>query len=306
MIRIITRNWSTLWEAGIECRRVKAAWVDYSTGALRDIIGTLSTKERLHLRHTVFRINGLLYLYARLQRTKHDTHLGVICGLITHLLDYFYDHYTPTVDEIDRIERIIRLRDVPLPNEPLHRALHDLSTTFWSLVPDPVAVGQILDKMLETQRESLLQSEPSRVLTRSEIEALTLAKGHRSLCLYFTIANPRFNPAEAAHLIPFGHYMQYMDDLEDFYEDQAEGRVSAVPSVAEGLRQARRLLKASEPHLAAYYNRPKYDYDLVRDMVQLYDSIIRITVQLRELTRHLPRTLQKGSFYGREVLGAAI
>ena len=143
------------------------------------------------------------------------------------------------------------------------------------------------------------------MLDDSGLAALTEAKGHHSLCLYFSIANPDFGPKEAKALIAFGRYMQYMDDLEDFYEDRCEGRSSPVPSLEQGFDEAERLLHAARTDLAAFYNDAGYAFDFVWDKILFYHRAIRFACIMRERSARLPRRARKMIHRTKEEIGRA-
>jgi len=296
MMRDFIRELRTWFDANAECGRARAEWLVLRDHYLQSAMETLSPKERLHIRHTVFRINGLMYLYAKLRRAQHNTQLGVLCGLVTHLLDYAYDYCSLSEDELDHIERVTCLQDQPNPNNSLETALYELCKLTWSIVPNPHLVQQALATMLRTQRESLVQNNIGKgnVLSGGELKQITFMKGHHSICLYFSIANPLFSSVEARHLESFGYYMQYMDDLEDFYEDRAEARTSSVSTVHEGLHEAYKLLIAARPDLATFYDNPRYDYDLVWGKLIFYHRALCVVCVIREWIRRLPQFMQRG------------
>jgi len=148
--------------------------------------------------------------------------------------------------------------------------------------------------MLSTQGLSTIQnSNYSRNTTVTDLDKITMLKGYHSVCLYFSIANPMFTKEESAHLVTFGYYMQYMDDLEDFYEDKLENRISSIISIDEGITEASRLLIEAQPDLAQFYDREEYEYDFVWDKVLFYHKAIIFACKAREKTRLLPKFLQK-------------
>jgi hypothetical protein len=104
----------------------------------------------------------------------------------------------------------------------------------------------------------------------------------------------------------FGHYMQYMDDLEDYYEDQAEGRISPVRSIHSGMVESTRLLMEAQPQLAEFYDYPHYQYDFVWNKVLFYHNAILLACRMREFTRRLPKSLQKIIICSKEVISYLI
>jgi hypothetical protein len=226
--------------------------------------------------------------------------------MITHLVDYFYDHCSPTADQIAKMERVIYLQEQPSESDPLQVALYRLSQVTWSLTPNPATVRQTLNSMLSTQKQSMVQMHPHVQLSENDLAHLTVNKGHRSLCLYFSIANPEFDVEEAASLMSFGHYMQFMDDLEDFYEDRAEGRNSTVSSGSENQEKATQLLRIAESDLVRFYNNDNYDYKFVRDRVLFFHNAMLFAFRIRELTRHFPKPVQRAIQTVRDFLSLLI
>lgn len=279
------------WNA--ECRRALFIWRDLRNTVLDRVIAEMPCNELDHLEHSVFRINAFMYLYARLRRQRHDTRLGVLCGILTYLLDYVYDKCSPTDERIDYLERLVNLEANPSGQGPTELAILQLVSLCWASLPDPEVVRCALAQMLCTQRDTMLQTSEQTPLTDDELRSLTKAKGHRSVCLYFSIANPHFSTNEAEHLAAFGYYMQYMDDLEDFYEDRSEHRGSCVPSVMAGCAEADGLLALAEPELAAFYDREAYDYDFFRTTARQYHRVILYACRRRELIRQLPQVFQR-------------
>ncbi len=292
--------------ANRECKRVKTELVKLNKSILAGILQELSYKEWLHLRHTTFRINALMYLYSKLVGIKHETHIGVLCGVITHLLDYFYDHHTPSSEEVMQIENIIFVKEEPANDNFLENKLHELSRIIWGYVSNQEVVKSTLQNMLSTQQASIIQNDIHSEIHAEQINNLTLLKGHHSLCLYFSILNPMFSEEEAKHLILFGHYMQFMDDLEDYYEDQAEGRISSVQSIDSDMDESTRLLMKAQPQLAEFYDNPHYRYDFVWNKILFYHNAILLACRLRELSRQLPKPLQKIIIYSKEAISYLI
>jgi len=274
-----------------ECQYAKKEWLYLSKNYLNTVTHQMSSKEYLHQRHTVFRIDMLMYLYARLRRQQGDTRLGVLCGLLTHLLDYFYDHRSMSNNDFAFAEQLIETRKDYHPYDPLTKALAELFSMFWSMVPNPSLVSRTLARMLETQRDSLQQVNER--ITLGNLEVLTRAKGHRSLCLYYSIANPDFDIEEAEHLEKFGYYMQYMDDLEDFYEDRFEHRYSCISSVTDGCDEASRLLDIALPDLATFYKGKKFDFEFFSNTVMFYHNFLMKSCQRRERLQYLPQGVQR-------------
>ena len=136
------------------------------------------------------------------------------------------------------------------------------------------------------------------------LSLLTRDKGHHSLCLYFAAVNPDFNEREALALTSFGNYMQYMDDLEDLYEDRAEGRQSLAPGVGRGMLRSTLLLHEARPDLASYYARSTtYDYGGVGGWLVVFHVGVLFACLVRELTRRLPRRIQRSMDRWHERLG---
>ena len=293
-------------DANNECGRVKAEFIKLDNGLLRPVTQELTKKEWLHLRHTVFRINSLMYLYSKLIRGRHDTRVGVLCGVVTHLLDYFFDHCNPLPEQVIRIREIIFLEKDPCPDEYLESALHELCRILWACIPNPQSVKNTLQEMLTTQELSLAQNSKSSNLEEREMSNLTETKGFHSLCLYFSIVNPNFTHDEASHLISFGLYMQYMDDLEDFYEDKTEKRQSPIVSIDLGFDQATRLLFKSEKDLADYYDNTSYKYNFVWDKVLFFHRSMLFACWMRERTMGLPRWMRKIIFISKEFISEFI
>jgi hypothetical protein len=274
-----------------ECHNAKKEWLYLSNKYLHRVKDQMSSKEYLHQRHTVFRIDMLMYLYARLRRQECNTRLGVLCGILTHLLDYLYDHRPLSTNDFAFLERLREARKDYNPYDSFTQAVAELSSIFWSIVPNPSLVSGTLAGMLETQRDSLQQVE--KYVTPGYLELLTKEKGHKSLCLYYSIVNPDFDKEEANHLVTFGHYMQHMDDLEDYYEDRLEHRNSCISNVAEGCDEANRLLKIALPDLAAFYKGEKFDFEFFSNAVMIYHNSLLKTCQRRERLQHFPSGVQK-------------
>lgn len=292
--------------ANRECKRVKTELANLNKSLLFGISQELSYKERLHLRHTTFRINALMYLYSKLVGLKHETRIGALCGAITHLLDYFYDQCAPSSEEVTRIENIIFAKEEPNNDDLLKSTLYELSRSLWDHVSNPEVVKSTLQNMLTTQGASIIQNDIHTEIHSDQMNSLTLLKGHHSLCLYFSILNPMFSEEEAKHLTLFGHYMQYMDDLEDYYEDQAENRISSVQSIDIGANESTRLLMKAQPQLAEFYDYPHYQYGFVWNKVLFYHHAMLLACRMRELTRRLPKSLQKIIIYSKEVVSYLI
>jgi hypothetical protein len=271
-----------------ECRRAEEEFARLECEGLEEVKAELSSKEVRHLTHTVYRINGLLYLYDHLRGARHHTRLGVLLGSITYLLDYAYDHVAKSTLDVEPFERLVMLQGAPVADTPVARSLSRLAREMWQLADNKGALRERLSMMLETQRLTMAQSVV-HPMPNDELESLTYEKGHRSLCLYFAAVNPVFGPDEAHALRKFGLYMQYMDDLEDFYEDLAERRQSPVPSPARGVLRATTLLRRALPELRRYYEASADGrYSIVATWIVLYHASIISACATREITRRLP------------------
>ena len=284
-------RWARFVDAMAECRRAEIQWEQLRNELAVDTSLALSGKEARHLTHTVFRINALLFLYSRLRGAEHNTRLGVVLGAITHLLDYVYDHDADSVEHAARFEDLIRLRAAPTDGNPLALALAQLSGEVWRTVADPDLFAARLAVMLETQRASMAQSNGR--LSHQALHELSQEKGHQSLCLYFAAVNARFDEQEAAALRTFGLYMQYMDDLEDYYEDRAEARQSPIESPLAGVWRTSRLLLAAHVDLRRHYRATSPGgYRIFTAWVRVFHAGIVLACTTRELTRRLPRRTQ--------------
>lgn len=287
------RKLLTWREANDECRRAAQAWAQLSEKQLAGLARELPGKEMRHLQHTVFRINALLLLYAKLRRAPHSTELGVILGVITHLLDYAYDHLQLEAQDLAAVEAVVFTQRAPDQGNELQRVLSVLAAQAWRLVPDPSSVSTRLADMLGTQRRSLAQAGQAP-MSQIALRVVTSDKGHHSLCLYFAAVNPGFDRQEAAALRSFGEYMQYMDDLEDFYEDRAEGRQSPVTGIGRGVAESTRLLRAARRDLARCYgrDRARYNYRLLMVCIAVFHVAILLGALVREITMRLPLRAQ--------------
>lgn len=291
-------------EAGRECRRVARTFGELTAGDLAEVVSTLPAAEVRHLRHTVFRINSLLYLYAKLRRHPHDTGLGVLLGAITHLLDHAYDHPEAAGADVRVYEDVVLQRRAADPGRPLQVALGRLARRAWGTVPDPAGLAVRLAAMLDTQRRSLAQVGPE--VAAPTLWQLTLDKGHHSLCLYFAAVNPGFGPAEAAALRGFGGYLQFMDDLEDLHEDRAERRQSPVRGVLGGIVRGTGLFAGALRGIRAGYPRPRFKTGMFVSWLLLFHFGIVVGALARELTCRLPVRVQNGLARRQEWLGARV
>jgi hypothetical protein len=284
---------AALRKANAECRRALLQW-NRVQAQLAPATDQLSEKERRHLRQTAFRINALMCLYAWLRRTAHDTELGVLLGVITHLLDHVYDHRGLTGDQLRDVEEVVFLKRNPDPTDPFQVVLADLCKQAWASVPDSDALRSCLREMLATQRRSLAQMDQTTMDVQA-LHQLTWDKGHHSLCLYFAAANPTFSGAEADALRSFGLYMQLMDDLEDLYEDREEQRTSPVSNVLRAARDTTRCFISALRDLAGHYGRDPvaYDWQVFKDWLILFHVGILFFCLLREVTRRLPTWAQR-------------
>jgi hypothetical protein len=245
-------------------------------------------------------------LYAWMRRTDHDTEVGVLLGAITHLLDHVYDHRGLDAKQLHDIEDVVFMRRGPDPDDAFQTVLADLCTRAWAVVPGSEALRPCLERMLTTQRESLAQTERA-ALDPNTLHRLTLDKGHRSLCLYFSAANPGFSADEANALRSFGLYMQYMDDFEDMYEDRAEGRQSPISGVLHATREATAYLRPALRDLASFYRRePAYDWGIFAGWLVLFHLGILFSCMVREATRRLPDGLQRSLNRGQEAIGPIV
>jgi hypothetical protein len=279
-------------EMNAECERAAHAFQELRDHSLPAVLPQLSVKEQIHLQHTVFRINALLFRYARLRRTRHDTQFGVLLGAITHLLDHVYDHRSPQEAQLRAIEDVVLLRRAPDPTDAFAVALATLSEAMWPQFPRPAARRRRLEEMLSTQRRTLIQGADTP-LDPHTLRLLTRDKGHHSLCLYFAAVNPRFDAREASALVSFGSYMQYMDDLEDCYEDQAEGRQSLARGMTRGALRSTTMLRRAWRDLAHHYaNNTANDYRNAGSWIIGFHLGMLTTCALRELTRRLPLRIQ--------------
>lgn len=284
----------TLRYALAECRRADTEWTRLRAHELVRIEATLPQKEARHLTHTVFRINALLFLYSRLCDEAHDTRRGVVLGAITYLLDYVYDHHAASGGEVAAFEAVIGGGAMVTGDDPLAHALSMLASEAWRSVANPVAIRAHLEAMLRTQRESMLQVGESS-LTEPALARLTRDKGHRSLCLYFAAVNPAFGADEARALERFGDYMQYMDDLEDYYEDKLEARRSPVSGPWIGMWEASRRFLPAHSDLRGYYGaRHRRRYWMFLGWLMIYHSGIMLACVAREATGRLPAGVQIG------------
>ena len=288
----LRRRWSQFSDAMAECRRADEHWSMLKSEGVAEVAATLGEKEARHLSHTVFRINALLFLYSRLRGTEHETHLGVVLGAITHLLDYVYDHHAKASGAVASFEGLVYSPHRGQPQSALDRVLRRLCTEAWESVADPFLLRAHLDAMLDTQRASMAQ-DSGTTLSGDALWRLTRAKGHRSLCLFFAAVNSSFDSAEAAALEKLGLYMQYMDDLEDYYEDRSETRVAPIPNPWTGSRRATRLLFAAAPDLRRYYGSTSLrGYRIFMSWLSVFHAGILLACATRELTRRLPERPQ--------------
>src|SRR5207248_8671914 len=87
-------------------------------------------------------------------------------------------------------------------------------------------------------------------------------------------------------------YMQYMDDLEDFYEDLAERRTSPVPAPARGAARATRLLLVARRDLRLHYGSSSLrGYRIFMTWLSVFHLGILMGCATREVTRRLPPPL---------------
>jgi len=291
-----------LREANAECRRAAARWAQLRDG-LTGVLVNLGEKEARHLEQTVYRINLLVFLYSRMRRIQHSTELGVLLGAITHLLDYAYDHGDLPAEKLHSFERTVASPHPTQPEGQLQLALSVLAGRFWPLVGNPGSVAKRLDDMLATQWDSLAQGHQER-LGDAALRRITWDKGHRSLCLYFAAVDPDFSDTEALALRSLGGYMQYMDDLEDLYEDRVECRQSPVPGVARGIVETTRLCWRARRDLRSLSRREqvRYDYRMFGSCLVLFHIGMLAGVLLREATLRLPPRVQAAFAERRERL----
>ncbi|MFF0234372.1 hypothetical protein [Micromonospora sp. NPDC005254] len=294
-----------IWrEAGRECRRVARVFDDLVAGELAAVAAVLPPAEVRHLRHTVFRINSLLYLYAKLLRRPHRTELGVLLGAITHLLDHVYDHPYAAGAEVRVFEDVVFQQLAADPDRPLQVALARLAEQAWGAVTNPAELSNRLAVMLDTQRRSQTQVGPA--VADPALWQLTSDKGHHSLCLYFAAVNPRFGASEERALRGFGSYLQYMDDLEDLHEDQAEGRQSPVRGVLHGIGRGTLLFARALRDIRAFYPRPRHKTGVFVSWLLLFHAGIVVGALAREITSRLPVRLQEELDRRQEWLSARI
>lgn len=294
-----------IWrEAGRECRRVIDVFGDLVAGDLAEVVAALPPAEVRHLRHTVFRINSLVYLYARLLRRPHRTELGVLLGAITHLLDHAYDHPEAAGSDVGVYEDVVFQRVAADPDRPLQVALAQLARRAWGTVADPAGLSARLATMLDTQRRSQAQVGPA--VADPALWQLTSDKGHHSLCLYFAAVNPEFGAGEAAALRGFGGYLQYMDDLEDLYEDRAERRQSPVRGVLSGIVRGTALFAHALRDIRAFYPRPRNKTGMFVAWLLLFHAGIVVGALAREVTGRLPARVQAGLDRRQEWLSARV
>jgi hypothetical protein len=282
------RHWAQISDVLAECRRADEELSLLRRNGLGNAVALLSDKEARHLTHTVFRVNGLLYLYSLLRGERHDTRLGVVLGAITHLLDHVFDHHADSLDAAKPFEELVNLRRKPKDDCALEQSLHTLAEEAWQRVADQALLKRRLKAMLETQRETMAQENGTQ-LSPEFLERITAEKGHRSLCLYFAAVNARFDGHEERALRRFGFYMQYMDDLEDYYEDRHEARQSPIPNPWRGALRATRLLRDACPDLRVCYEpRCPRPYRTVMAWVRIFHATILLSCVTREVTRRLP------------------
>lgn len=276
-----------------ECRRAEEELAQLEREGLAEVEEALSEKESLHMIQTVFRINGLLYLYDYLRGGDHDTRFGVLLGALTYMLDFVYDQGHYAESEIVSFESVVRRPNRTNNEAPFERELARLAAEAWEAVSDPKSFENYLEAMLETQRASMFQGS-TLPMSRESLASLTAEKGHRSLCLFFAAVNRSFSLEEAAALRRFGFYMQYMDDLEDYHEDQLESRFSLVTNPVTGVLRACWLLMAALPDIRNYYG--PHARDRVRTVltwVGLYHVGILFACVSREITQRLPSRPRK-------------
>jgi len=292
----LTQRWAQFWDAIAECKRAEDEWHQLLGEGIEEVAGILSEKERKHLSHTVFRINALLFLYSRLRGAAHHTRLGVLLGATTHLLDFVYDHPDVSCTSVETSEQVV-FTGTGSADSLIDRTLGQLAREFWQLVASPTRFRAQLSQMLETQRSSMAQ-EGGAAIPPHELEQLTEEKGHRSICLYFSAVNPTFDDAEASALRRFGLYMQYMDDLEDFYEDLAENRTSPVPAPGRGAVRATQLLLEARHDLRLHYgSSSSRGYRIFMSWLSVFHLGILMGCASREVTRRLPTPV--GRLYDR-------
>ncbi|MGY5102285.1 hypothetical protein [Streptomyces sp. 900105245] len=305
-MRTTRRRRALPWRtANAECARAA-----HELGRLRDELlfhldSHLGVAERRHLAHTVHRINALLFLYATLRRAPHDTRLGVLLGTVTHLLDHVYDRPAAGA-RTGPLEEVVLGTRVPDPGDVWQSVLGELAARCWTSVADADAVRPYLVRMLATQRRSREQMGPS-AMEPAALEELTSDKGHHSLCLYFAAVNAGFGPAEESALRSFGSYLQYMDDLEDRYEDRADGRVSPVGPGFRAVREAGRRFAAARRDLADFYGRgPGARHRMLLAWLTLFHIGVVVGAACETAERRLPAPVRRTLDRGRRGLAARV
>jgi len=139
----------------------------------------------------------------------------------------------------------------------------------------------------ERLRQSLTFTEstiPERISADPEVVENGLAR------LVLSIIELIRRLLEKQALRSFGLYMQYMDDLEDYYEDKLEGRRSPIRNPWSGMWRTSRLLAIARRDLRGYYAALSLRrYRIFMTWVAVYHLGIVIACVTREATRHLPR-----------------
>jgi hypothetical protein len=292
--------------ANAECARAASELGTLHAELLHHLDPDLDPAERRHLTHTVHRINALLFLYATLRRAPHDTRLGVLLGAVTHLLDHAYDHPGGGPDRLAALEGVVLGGRRPAPDDPWQRVLGELAARCWASVADPAPIGPRLRRMIATQRRSRDQQGPVP-MAPADLAELTADKGHHSVCLYFAAVNADFGPAEEAALRSFGSYLQFMDDLEDRFEDRADGRDSPVGSGIRAVREASRRFADARRDLAAFYGQsPGARPRTLLAWLTLFHAGVLVGAACETATRRLPAPLRGLLGRGRDALAGRV
>lgn len=148
---------------------------------------------------------------------RHRSNLGMI-GACIPAFDMCFDE---NLMDLSRLRLLIDAHATFVPRDGVEKLAGDIYKTLMANIPQPGLLGELANKMLETEDESRLQLRADTPV--ETIVSITKKKGGTG-GLFFTTALPgplTANETEALYLL--GCWVQLVDDLFDLRDDALKG-----------------------------------------------------------------------------------